>query len=811
MISHEVKNSRGINKHLKFKKYSRMKTNEEVDQERNVDFKKLFFRALRYWYYFPVFLVIALVIAFAAYQTTTPLYRVSVKLLISDSGEASTPRVGVGENALPGITLGGQSNFENQAIILTSRRQVENTLRQLDFEISYYQEEVFRTQEIYQSSPFRVIIDSSEVVPPSNVYFRIEFISRDEFELSIVNGENYTRRAKFFEKITHPRFAFTIVPVERNLPGSNYQENSYRFRVNNLRGLVNEYQAKINLQRTHHNASIVEISILENNVQKGLDFLNSLAQNSVNFTLERKNQIALNTITFIEKQLIGVADSLKAAENVLEDFRSRNRVMDVSFQGQMIITQSTDLENLRAETLAKLDYYSYLKDYIQSDRDMKDVIAPAAMGIEDPVLSQLFGQLSTLNAERSALLFNATADHPSITRMNASIENLKASMIESLQSIIATTNLTLNDINKRLYNLSSEIGNLPRTEQRLLNIERNRQMNNETYTFLLTKLTEAQLAKAANMPDNEIIEEAASMGMVVPDRNKFFILIALIGVFLPILIVFLKIFLNDKVQEIDDVKELSALPVIGQLPLEKENGKATLSEYSQTMLAESFRNIRISLGYYANQKKSKTILITSTLPGEGKSFCSFNLAKSFAQLNKKTLLIEFDMRRPTLAKLCKIEKNGVGLSSFYAGAAGIDAIIHENTNIPNLQVILSGHVPPNPSELISSDLTKELLEQAQEKYDIIILDTPPLGLVADGYLLTGYADVNILIVRHNTTPKPMLKMTLRDEKTQGIPHLGILLNGIPFQRAEYSYRYGYNLKNKYFNGQPVHKKQVPTV
>ena len=780
-----------------------MKNYDVVESEKNFDIKKLFFRALRYWYFFPIFLFVAIVIALISYKTTVPLYQISTQVLISESQGAQTGRIGVSEKALPGITLGGQSHIENQLIILSSRHQIEKTIKQLDFEISYFEKELFRKQEIYKDSPFRVIIDSSEVVP-RGATFNVEFKSKDRFLLER-EGSGPKEEFKFFEKIVGPGYVFTIIPVEENIAKTKYWEKDYQFKVNHLSALVSEYKAKIYLDQVGFGSTIVQISIQENNTQKGIDFLNKLAQNSVAYTLERKNQIAMNTIAFIEGQLIGVADSLGAAENILENFRSSNVVMDVSYQGQMIITQSKDLEEQKSALMAKLDYYSYLNDYINQNRDMHEVAVPSSMGIEDPVLTQLISQLSTLNAERSALRFNATTENPNIARINASIDNLKINIQESLRSVIAATNLSLNDINNRLVQLSGEIRKLPHTEQRLLNIERTRQMNNETYTFLLNKLTEAQLAKAANRPDNEIVEMAMVKEMVVPDLTRSLLLVFILGIFLPAVLIFVIIFTNDKILEIEDIKEFSSLPIIGEVPLEKKNAKIVPSDEDgveqnvpgNTILAEAFRSIRTSLGYYSNHGGSKTVLITSTLPGEGKSFCALNLARSFAQLNKKTLLIEYDMRRPSLSKQAEITANGNGLSSYYTGAAKIEDIINQDPERDNLHIILAGHIPPNPAELIAGDATAKFMEEVQSKYDMIIIDTPPIGVVADAQLLTGHADVNIIVVRHNFTPKPVLKMNLKDEKINKVPHLSIMMNGIPFQRREYNYRYGYD-NGKYF-------------
>ncbi|GAO29552.1 hypothetical protein [Geofilum rubicundum] len=281
-----------------------MKNFEEVEQEKTLDVKKLLYRSLRYWYYFPIFLFIASFVAIALYQTTTPMHQISIQLLISD-GQETAGAMNVGDRALPGISLGGTGFLENQTIILTSRKQVEKTLRQLDFEISYFEKEMFKTQEIYKKSPFRVLIDSSEV-NPTGLHFEVEFLSKERYRLSLKDGD-FSKEYKLFEKVTHPQFAFSIVPVEENIPGSDYHEKIYEFSVNSLNQLVGQYQSKLVLDQVVNGSSIVEISIMENNVQKGIDFLNKLAQNSVDYTLDKKNRIALNTIDFIEKQLVGVA------------------------------------------------------------------------------------------------------------------------------------------------------------------------------------------------------------------------------------------------------------------------------------------------------------------------------------------------------------------------------------------------------------------------------------------------------------------------------------------------------------------------
>ncbi|MDG5799813.1 polysaccharide biosynthesis tyrosine autokinase [Marinilabiliaceae bacterium ANBcel2] len=774
-----------------------MNNNNNIPQQK-LNVRKFLFKALHLWYIILIFLFVSASLAYLNYMQTAPQYLIRAKLLMSNAGESPGSKITEGDRALPGITLGRESEFENQSIILTSRNQIKNTLNQLDFNISYYKKEPFHFKEIYKESPFTAIIDSSGTLN-QNMEFSIEFISKDGFIVSD-KKRDFKKEGRFFHKIIHPEIEFSLIPNDDIIEGSNYDKNSYKIVFNSMDNLINRYQSKIVLERVQPGSSVINISLEENNRQKGIDFLNQLQQSSVQYTLDKKNQIALNTINFIENQLIGVADSLGAAENVLENFRSRNQIMDVSYQAQSIITQSQNLERQKAEIKAKLDYYSYLKDYIQNNRNVQEIVAPSSIGIEDPVLSQQISQLSLLNAERSSMLFNATTENPHITRLNNRVANLKESILETINSVQTTTNLTLSDINNRLVDLSHKISGLPKTEQRLLSIERTRQINSENYTYLLNRLAEAQLAKASNTPDNEIVEDAIVAGKTAPDLTHHIIVVILTGILLPLIIIFIKVLSNKNIEDEEDIKSISSIPIIGEIPYSKNGEIASNNKKDNTnknILEESFRTIRTSLNFYDPLNNNKTILITSILPGEGKSFCSINLANSYAILNKKTVLIEYDMRKPSFNKN-KQFKDLPGLSGYYTGDHSIDDIIikSESNNTPD--IITAGSIPPNPCELIDSDATDKLFGKLKTIYDIIIIDTPPVGVVSDAYLLTKQSGLTLMVLRHNKTPKPLLEMNLEDEKTKKAGNIAFILNGIPFDRKEYSYKYGYTIKNSYF-------------
>ena len=337
----------------------------------------------------------------------------------------------------------------------------------------------------------------------------------------------------------------------------------------------------------------------------------------------------------------------------------------------------------------------------------------------------------------------------------------------------------------------------------LADIQRKFEMNDVLHTHLLERRSNAQLAKAANMPDNEIIEYAMSYGQVKPDILKSVIIVFLIGLFIPSLIIFSLVYFNDKVQDKDDIEEIGK-SVIGSIPEEKKKRKKKDLEIitnPRSVLAESIRSIRTSLEFYKSQDKCKTILVTSSIPGEGKSYTAANIAIAYAQLGKKTILLEFDMRKPALHKVLNMSvKNSKGaLSRFLVNNDESNKInLIERTKIENLDIIFAGDIPPNPVELIAGEKTKILFSQLKQLYDIIIIDTPPVGLVTDAIILSNYADINILIARHNVTPILTIKDILEDNNIKKMKHLNIIINSLPVKKKGYSYKYGYGVKSNYY-------------
>lgn len=769
---------------------------DSFSSEKVFDLKKIFYRVLGYWYILLICVIISLFFGVYIHKSTAPLYKVSASLLITDDAQ-QMPSIGSAEGALPGVNMGAYSNIENQLVILTSTQQIENALRGLNLVVNYYEKATLREIEIYKDCPF---IINLETAYESLVFvkYNLKFIDDKTFVLSKEGDNKFSKKYTFFEKIELEGNVFSVLPDERKIANSGYMTREFAFQINSRAHLINYYQTKTLISNLKRGSSVYEISLMVNNVAKGKDFINSLAQNSVNYTLEKKNQIANNTIAFIDNQLIGVSDSLSAAKSVLENFRSRNEMMDVSIQGQLIIDKTQVLQDEKNALQSQLQYYDYLVDYLETGKDFLNLLPPAAYGVDNDVLTQMVGELSTLNSEKESLKFNSKVENPQITMINRRIETLKRSILEMAKSSVISMDNAIAEVDDRLMKLSRDIRRLPKKERMLLEIENKFQSTDRMYTYLMERRSDAQLAKASNTPDNEIVEYARFMGQVKPSLKEAAIVIILIGLFLPAAVIFIIVFANGKVLDKDDLERVSDLPIIGTLPNVKKGKVLDALLNPRSVMAESVRAIRTALDFYpGNDTTCKSILFTSGLPGEGKSSCAVSLAVSYAQLGKKTLLIDFDMRRPTVESVLGIKKNGNGLSRHLAKVTqNDDQHLIESTEIPDLEVIPSGAIPPNPAELIASPKTVTLFEELKRLYDVVVIDSPPIGLVTDAALLNKFADVTILVSRHNVSPKQMLTNLLKEKKLSEIQHLSLLLNDLPVTKRAYN---SYSYSSKYYN------------
>jgi len=404
-------------------------------------------------------------------------------------------------------------------------------------------------------------------------------------------------------------------------------------------------------------------------------------------------------------------------------------------------------------------------------------------------------EYQTLNKQHQKESFN-----PYIVELKDKMEVSRQTLLKAISNQIKMVESEIERIQIEEKNTTNRLYQLPEKERQLFGIERQFSLNNEVYTFLLRKRSEAQIQKASNTPDHSVLQSARFERQVYPiessDRQKALF----IGVLLPFLFLIGRQLFNNRITGTDDVERITDLPMVGNIIHNNKNEPNVVQSHPKSVITEAFRRVRTRLEYFtANVEHTPVIAISSSMPGEGKTFCAINIASVFAISGKKTLLMGFDLRKPALNRVMNLPKSE-GISDFLTGRADLKEITQPYHDIDNLFYISSGAIPPNPSELIASPKSEELFKALRKKFDIIIIDTPPMGIVSDAYLLARHADVMVFLTRQNFTVRSVFSNTIKQMQEGGIKKIGILLNDIPIKKGVLGYNYYYGSKYGYGYG-----------
>ncbi|MFA9391544.1 MAG: GumC family protein [Prolixibacteraceae bacterium] len=790
--------------------------NFNTPEEETIDIKKLFNYLMGNIHWFILSTVVALGIAYLVNRYTTKIYTISTTVLISDETKGSPfgSNMGGSLDMLSGFGMyPSLENFENQSIILQSYSQIRRTIEQLDFEVSYYNQGRIAQVEAYKAAPFEVVFsrDSTQVLGAN---FQLSIQDDGMMEVAIkaedkalynytsdeiigrVPNIDFSANVKPGQLIHSPFFSFYIKIKENFDP---LAVNNYFFYFNDPHSLTTAYQAKLTLEPMSKGSSMLKIGLEDNNVQKAIDFLDQLTAEYLKRNLESKNELANSTIEFITSQIDTISRSLNVAEVDLQNFRSKNKVMDLSFQAQKVYEQLQDLENQKMQLDMQTQYYQYLLTYIEENQDVESIMAPSAMGVMDPLLNSLIMEINQLSVEKSSLTnIKKGADFAPLQQLNAQIRNAKKNIYENANNLVKSSSISLREIDKRITILTDNINNLPETERQLFKIKRKFELNDNLFTYLLQRLAEAQIAKASNSPDNEVIDTAMAANKGLPIKPKSminYIIGMMLGFLFPAVVIFLREFFNNKIDSADVVKTMTNKPIIGYIPNSGSEADISISDAPDSPWAEAFRIVRTKLQFTTKDNKNPIILVTSSIPGEGKSFIAINLASVNAIAGKKTVLVGFDLRRPQIAQRFHLNKN-MGVTNYLIGDATFEEII-QKTNNPNLDVIASGIIPPNPAELIADAKTEILFQELRKNYDYIVLDTAPMSPVSDSHYLTRMVDATVFVVRDKYTNKQVFQSSLDEFKSNHIENVSIIINDIQLNRKSYGNRYGYSYGYRY--------------
>ena len=768
------------------------------------DFKGFLIKIGSYWKWFLISLLITFTIAYQVNIRKEKIYGMETLISIK---EESNPLFTSNTSLV--FNWGGTSDqVQTISTTLQSRSHNELVVDKLQYYIDYLVQGKYNLVDAYGAVPFSVGINKSKG-QLAGTLIGIKFLSENEYEIRIpfenpsvsiltysnntysntaVATGDFVKKYKVGQQVSLP-FLNWKLQINDN-PGI-YKGNEYFVRFNDFNGTVSAYRG-INVRTDDKGGSIVTLGMQGTNKARMVEYLNSTVKMLIKRQLDSKNQFATNTISFIDSTLVAMESQLKETGNELKSFRKGKNIYDIEEGGAKFSEKILEFDVKKDEVNRKVAYYNSLKAYLKNSVNYAKLPAPSVAGIEDPNIVVNVSKLIALSTQRSEMAYAVKSDKI-FNDFDNQMEAVKNVLLENIATAKSSLQYDLAMVSSKINETESTIRQLPEDQQELIKIKRKYDLSDNIYSTFLQKRSEADIVKAANLSDVHFIDPAKDVGggLIGPKTSVNYVLALFLGILIPLLFVFAIFFINNSVQNAEDISKLTKIPLIGVVGVNKENTNLAVFDKPKSALSESFRAIRSSLQFLykmQNVDGAKTLMITSSISGEGKTFCSINIATVFALSEKKTVIIGLDLRKPKLAAEFNLT-NEVGVVNYLIKQKTIDEIIN-HTHIPYLDVILSGPVPPNPSEMIISEGMSELIEELKKKYDYIILDTPPVGLVSDALELTHFCDVTLYIVRQNFTKKEMISLLNNRVKRGELNNTSIILNGLE-NKAKYGTGYGY--------------------
>ncbi len=782
------------------------------ENQSTFDFKGFLLKIAGYWKWFLISLAICFFIAYQVNIRKEKIY--GLETLISVK-EESNPLFT--SNTSLTFNWGGVSD-EVQTITTTlqSRSHNELVVEKLQYYIDYLVQGEYNLIDAYGAVPFELELDKKKG-QLTGALISITFVSESVYELkitfenssvplihyadasrSITNvavGE-FKKRFKVGQEVVLP-FLNWRLNIKDN-PGF-YKGNEYFVRFNDFDGTVSNYKG-IGVRADDKGGSVLTLSMQGTNKARLVDYLNATVKMLIKRQLDSKNQFATNTIAFIDSTLVSMESQLKETGNELKSFRKDKNIIDVEDGGVKFSDRILKYDVEKDEITRKIAYYNSLRSYLKSSVDYSKLPAPSVAGIEDPNIVVNVSKLIALSTQRSEMAYAVKSekifkdfDNQMLAVKNVLLENIVTAK-QSLQYDLAT-------VNSKIGASESVIKQLPEDQQELIKIKRKYDLSDNIYTTFLQKRSEADIVKAANLSDIHFIDPAKDVGggLIGPKTSVNYVLALFLGILIPLIVVLIIFFINNSIQNTEELSNLTNIPLIGVIGVNRDKTALAVYNKPKSALSESFRAIRSSLQFLYKKQNvdgAKTLMITSSVSGEGKTFCSINIATVFALSEKKTVIVGLDLRKPKLFEEFNLN-NGKGVVNYLINESSVDEITNA-TEISFLDVILSGPIPPNPAELIISERLGDLMRELKQKYDYIILDSPPVGLVSDALELDQYCDVTLYIVRQNFSKKDMITLLNNRVKRGELKNTSIVLNGFE-NKAKYGTGYGYGYGYGYGN------------
>ena len=786
---------------------------EREMNEDQIDFRALLFKYIIHWPWFVGAVLLCFVGAWFYLHWATPIYNISATVLIKDEKKGG----GAGlSSELEDMGLSGlmtsSKNIDNELEVLRSKTLVKEVVNQLGLYISYTDEDEFPAKGLYKTSPVQVNLTPQEAEKlNSPMVVEITLQPKGSMDVNVTVDEKGYQ--KHFEKLPaifptdEGTLTFFLQPADSITlrDGTKISQKEQRERriiatINKPMHVARAYCKNLSVEPTSKTTSVAVISLKNSSLQRGQDFIDQLLEMYNRNTNNDKNEIAQKTAEFIDERIGIISKELGSTEANLESFKRDAGITDLTSEAQIALAGNAEYEKKSVENRTQISLVNDLRKYLRGN---EYEVLPSNVGLQDAALIGAIERYNEMLIERKRLLRTSTENNPTIVNLDTSIRAMKANVQATLEGTLQGLMITKESLDREASRYSRRISNAPGQERAYVSIARQQEIKAGLYLMLLQKREENAIALAATANNAKIIDEAIADDIPVSPKRPMIYLIALVlGIGIPVGIIYLVELTKFKIEGRADVEKLTSVPVVGDIPLTDEkndkNGSIAVFENKNNLMSETFRNIRTNLQFMLDNDQ-KVILVTSTVSGEGKSFVSSNLAISLSLLGKKVVIVGLDIRKPGLNKVFQLSNKERGITQYLSNPeTDLMELVQPSDVNKNLFILPGGTVPPNPTELLARNGLDRAIETLKKNFDYVILDTAPIGMVTDTLLIGRVADLSVYVCRADYTHKAEYTLINELSFEKKLPNLCTVINGVDLKKRKYGYYYGYGKYGKHY-------------
>ncbi len=771
-------------------------TRNLADQPDENLIQQLITKYLPYWPVFLLTMAFAIGLAYTYINFTIPIYEANATLIIKDEKKGNEDSKLT--ESLDQIS--SKKTVENEVEVIQSRKLMYDVVKNLGLYAPIYEQGKFKSISAYIKSP--VVIQAMN--PDS-------FAGSKKIKLNYDKGNN---QVILNDKYKYPLNQIVTTPFGqlKFLPNKNYEDLDQPIKplfcyLLNPKTVVPVILGGLKAVAASKLSSIVELSYKDEVPKRAEDILNQLITSYKQAEINEKDALAKNTLTFVEERLRIISRDLDSIEKKVQQYKSGRGAVDIGTQGQLYLQNVSQNDQKLSDINTKASVLNQVEKFVKNNEG-SGAIVPSTLGVSDPMLSQLMDKLYTSELQYEKLKTTVGENNPNLVSLKDEINKIKPNILQNIQSQQQSINTEKQNLYATSGRYNSILEAVPQKERQLLEISREQQIKSSIYSFLLQKREESQIAYASSVSNNRVVDYAqAGPNPVSPKKLMVYMMaiISMLGICIAIITV--REALTGRVLYRHEVEARTSIPIIGEITFDKSKTPLVIESGKRSFIAEEFRKLRMSLSFLGIDSAHRKILVTSSISGEGKSFIAVNLAVSLSLTAKKVVIVDMDLNNPTVAKILNVNQP-IGITEFLKGEKDPEEIIKPVDAHENLFFISAGQLPENPTELLSNRKVEEIINYLNKLFDVVIIDTSPIVLVTDAYIISALCDATLYVIRHNFTPKVLVKRIDENNQINPIHNPAIIFNGVKIRGfLKNSYGYGYD----YLYTSPKEKRKKPSV